>query len=79
MYCGTPGCTTSLGAWARSAGNPGGGWYGLKKGLRGRFAMYVPPAGSPKWSRIRGITGCGRCKLCCLAVLACGNIVGSAH
>jgi hypothetical protein len=29
--------------WARSAGNPVGGWYGLKKGLRGRFAMYVPP------------------------------------
>jgi len=30
-------------AWARSSGNPVGGWYGLKKGLRGRFAMYVPP------------------------------------
>ena len=30
-------------AWARSAGNPVGGWYGLKKGLRGRFANYVPP------------------------------------
>ncbi len=30
-------------AWARSATNPIGGWYGLKKGLRGRFAMYVPP------------------------------------
>ena len=30
-------------AWARAAGNPAGGWYGLKKGLRGRFAMYVPP------------------------------------
>jgi hypothetical protein len=30
-------------AWARSEGNPVGGWYGLKKGLRGRFAMYVPP------------------------------------
>ncbi len=30
-------------AWARSAGNPIGGWYGLKKGLRGRFAMYIPP------------------------------------
>jgi hypothetical protein len=29
--------------WARSAANPVGGWYGLKKGLRGRFAMYVPP------------------------------------
>jgi hypothetical protein len=30
-------------AWARSSTNPIGGWYGLKKGLRGRFAMYVPP------------------------------------
>jgi hypothetical protein len=30
-------------AWARSESNPVGGWYGLKKGLRGRFAMYVPP------------------------------------
>lgn len=30
-------------AWARSADNPRGGWYGLKKGLRGRFGMYVPP------------------------------------
>lgn len=29
--------------WARSESNPIGGWYGLKKGLRGRFAMYVPP------------------------------------
>jgi hypothetical protein len=30
-------------AWGRSASNPIGGWYGLKKGLRGRFAMYIPP------------------------------------
>jgi hypothetical protein len=30
-------------AWARSPQNPVGGWYGLKKGLRGRFANYVPP------------------------------------
>ncbi|MGP0052530.1 MAG: DUF6855 family protein [Solirubrobacteraceae bacterium] len=30
-------------AWARSAENPVGGWYGLKKGLRGRFGNYVPP------------------------------------
>jgi hypothetical protein len=30
-------------AWARSEGNPVGGFYGLKKGLRGRFGMYVPP------------------------------------
>ena len=30
-------------AWGRSTDNPVGGWYGLKKGLRGRFGMYVPP------------------------------------
>lgn len=30
-------------AWGRSASNPVGGWYGIKKGLRGRFGMYVPP------------------------------------
>ncbi len=30
-------------AWGRSAKNPVVGWYGLKKGLRGRFGMYIPP------------------------------------
>jgi hypothetical protein len=30
-------------AWGRSGANPVKGWYGLKKGLRGRFGMYVPP------------------------------------
>lgn len=30
-------------AWARSDDNPVGGFYGLKKGLRGRFGNYVPP------------------------------------
>jgi hypothetical protein len=30
-------------AWARATDNPVGGWYGLKKGLRGRFANYMPP------------------------------------
>jgi hypothetical protein len=30
-------------AWGRSAQNPVKGWYGLKKGLRGRFGMYMPP------------------------------------
>jgi hypothetical protein len=29
--------------WARSPQNPNGGWYGLKIGYRGRFAMYIPP------------------------------------
>jgi hypothetical protein len=30
-------------AWGRSPDNPVGGWYGFKKGLRGRFGNYVPP------------------------------------
>jgi hypothetical protein len=30
-------------AWGRSPDNSLGAWYGLKKGLRGRFGMYVPP------------------------------------
>ncbi len=30
-------------AWGRSETNPVGGFYGIKKGLRGRFGMYVPP------------------------------------
>jgi hypothetical protein len=30
-------------AWGRSIKNPVGGWYGIKKGLRGRFGMYLPP------------------------------------
>lgn len=30
-------------SWGRSSSNPLGGWYGLKKGLRGRFGMYMPP------------------------------------
>jgi hypothetical protein len=38
-----PAAEGTVEAWARSAQNPVGGWYGLKKGLRGRFAMYVPP------------------------------------
>lgn len=30
-------------AWGRSENNPAGGWYGLNKGFRGRFGMYIPP------------------------------------
>ncbi len=30
-------------AWGRAKSNPVGGWYGLKKGLRGRFGVYLPP------------------------------------
>jgi hypothetical protein len=50
-------------AWARSPGNPVGGWYGLKKGLRGRVGNYVTPVlealglveleHNPKGNRVR--------------------------
>ena len=40
---GKPAADGTVEAWARSEDNPVGGWYGLKKGLRGRFANYVPP------------------------------------
>ena len=36
----TPG---TVEAWGRDASNPRGGWYGLKKGYRGRFGVYLPP------------------------------------
>src|SRR5918997_471016 len=38
-----PAADGTVEAWARSAGNPVGGWYGLRKGYRGRFGMYIPP------------------------------------
>ncbi len=38
-----PAAEGTVEAWGRSSENPVGGWYGLKKGLRGRFGMYVPP------------------------------------
>ena len=38
-----PASEGSVEAWARSADNPLGGWYGLRKGYRGRFGNYVPP------------------------------------
>lgn len=43
----------SVEAWGRSPANPLGGWYGLKKGLRGRFGVYVPPL----------LEALGRCEL----------------
>ena len=52
-------------AWGRSTDNPLGGWYGLKKGLRGRFGVYLPPLmealglaeleHNPKNNRVRAI------------------------
>lgn len=38
-----PAAPGTVEAWARSSSNPVKGWYGLKKGLRGRFGNYVPP------------------------------------
>jgi hypothetical protein len=38
-----PAAAGTVEAWARSSENPVGGWYGTKKGLRGRFGMYMPP------------------------------------
>jgi hypothetical protein len=38
-----PAAAGTVEAWGRAASNPVGGWYGLKKGLRGRFGVYVPP------------------------------------
>ena len=38
-----PAAPGTVEAWGRSEDNPVGGWYGLKKGLRGRFGVYIPP------------------------------------
>ena len=38
-----PAAEGTVEAWGRSPKNPVGGWYGTKKGLRGRFGMYMPP------------------------------------
>jgi hypothetical protein len=38
-----PAADGTVESWGRAKTNPVGGWYGLKKGLRGRFGMYVPP------------------------------------
>jgi hypothetical protein len=38
-----PAAEGTVEAWGRSPENPVGGWYGLRNGYRGRFAMYLPP------------------------------------
>lgn len=38
-----PAKTGTVEAWARAEDNPRGGWYGLRKGYRGRFGIYLPP------------------------------------
>jgi hypothetical protein len=40
---GKPAKDGTVEAWGRSETNPVGGWYGLRKGYRGRFGMYLPP------------------------------------
>jgi hypothetical protein len=60
-----PAAPGTVEAWGRSPENPVGGWYGLKKGLRGRFGMYIPPVlealglaeveHNPKNNRMRAI------------------------
>ena len=60
-----PAAEGTVEAWGRSPENPVKGWYGLKKGLRGRFGMYLPPLleahglaeveHKPKNNRIRAI------------------------
>src|SRR5208337_5692603 len=60
-----PAAEGTVEAWGRAATNPVKGWYGLKKGLRGRFGMYVPPVlealglaeveHNPKSNRMRAV------------------------
>jgi len=60
-----PAAEGTVEAWGRSADNPVSGWYGMRKGYRGRFGMYVPPlmealglaelTHDPKNNRIRAI------------------------
>ena len=38
-----PAADGTVEAWGRASDNPVGGWYGLRKGYRGRFGMYLPP------------------------------------
>jgi hypothetical protein len=38
-----PAADGSVEAWGRSPDNPAGGWYGTRKGYRGRFGVYLPP------------------------------------
>jgi hypothetical protein len=66
-----PAAAGTVESWGRSPDNPVKGWYGLKKGLRGRFGMYVPPLlealglaeveHNPKNNRMRALwSGVGR-------------------
>jgi hypothetical protein len=60
-----PAADGTVEAWGRASTNPVKGWYGIKKGLRGRFGMYVPPVlealglaeveHNPKGNRMRAL------------------------
>jgi hypothetical protein len=60
-----PAADGTVEAWGRSESNPVGGWYGLRKGYRGRFGMYLPPllealgmaelTHDPKGNRMRAV------------------------
>jgi hypothetical protein len=60
-----PAADGTVEAWGRATTNPVKGWYGLKKGLRGRFGVYVPPVlealglaeveHNPKGNRMRAL------------------------
>jgi hypothetical protein len=62
-----PAADGTVEAWGRAKDNPVKGWYGLKKGFRGRFGMYVPPVlealglaeveHNPKNNRMRAVAG----------------------
>jgi hypothetical protein len=62
-----PAAEGTVEAWGRAKDNPVKGWFGLKKGLRGRFGMYVPPVlealglaqveHNPKNNRMRTVAG----------------------
>lgn len=51
---GKPVVDGSVEAWARSEQNPVGGYYGLRKGYRGRFGNYVPPVAGSAGARRGG-------------------------
>jgi hypothetical protein len=67
-----PAAEGTVESWGRAVTNPVGGWYGLEKGLRGRFGMYVPPVlealgyaeveHNPKNNRMRGVTNAAKGK-----------------
>lgn len=64
-------------AWGRSPDNPVGGWYGLKKGLRGRFGSTCRPCWRPwallKWSTTPATTACAPFEASWLTVVYWGN------